>query len=53
MTSYRIKALVNAIKGAAVAWGQSDPEFLTRVQRLMGEEAETMTRRFGKRAVGV
>jgi hypothetical protein len=53
MTSYRVKALVNAIKAAAVAWGQSDPEFLARVQRLMGEEAGTMARRFGKKAVGV
>jgi hypothetical protein len=53
MSSYRVKALVNAIKAAAVAWGQSDPEFLARVQRLMGEEAGTMARRFGKKAVGV
>jgi hypothetical protein len=53
MTSYRVKALVNAIKAAAVAWGQSDPEFLTKVQRLMGEEAGTVARRVGKKAVGV
>jgi hypothetical protein len=53
MSSYRVKALVNAIKAAAVAWGQSDPEFLTRVQRLMGEEVGTMAKRFGKKAVGV
>jgi hypothetical protein len=48
-----LKALVRAIKAAAVAWAQSDPEFLARVQRLMGEEAGTMAKRFGKKAVGV
>ena len=53
MSSYRVKSLVSAIKAAALAWGRSDPEFLSRVQRLMGEEAGTMAKRFGKKPVGV
>lgn len=44
-TSHALKTLVRKIKAAAIAWGRSDPEFLVRVQKLMGEEAETVAKR--------
>ncbi len=48
-TSHSLKTLVRKIKAAAIAWGRSDPEFLVRVQKLMGQEAETVAKRFGAR----
>jgi hypothetical protein len=41
--------MVRKIKAAAVAWGRSDPEFLVRVQKLMGAEEATLEKRFGRR----
>ena len=47
-TSHALKALVKKIKASAVAWGRTDPEFLVRVQKLMGAEAVTIEKRFGQ-----
>jgi hypothetical protein len=52
-TAYKVKQAVQQIKAAAVRWSQSHPEFLLRVRKLMGEEAETIAKRFaGKELVG-
>jgi hypothetical protein len=48
-TSHSLKTMVRKIKAAAVAWGRSDPEFLVRVQKLMGAEEATLEKRFGRR----
>ena len=48
-TSHSLRVLIRKIKAAAIAWGRSDPEFLVRVQKLMGQEAETVAKRFGAR----
>jgi hypothetical protein len=50
-TSHSLKMLVRKIKAAAIAWGRSDPEFLVRVQKLMGAEEATLGKRFPRRTV--
>lgn len=48
-TAYVVKRAVQLIKAGAVRWSESHPDFLLRVRRLMEREAETMTKRFGRR----